>query len=112
MKPSTFPHVAVVGMHFRGEHAKAIVGNLVPPAGLVLAREPDNEYDSYAIKALWLGEDEVPIHIGYIERGQAAFIAPWMDDGWEFSCTVERLELRRNNLHPICTIRPIHADQA
>ena len=103
----TFPQVAVVGMHFRGAEAKATVGNFVPPLTLDLEREPENEYDQFAIKVLYKGQ-----HIGYIERGQAAFIAQHMDAGKTFTCTVDELEVRRNNLHPICTIESIDEAEA
>lgn len=94
-----FPDVAVVGMHFRGDEAKALVASFVPPLELQLEREPSNQYDANAVKVLYHDT-----HIGYIERGQAAFIAAYMDDGWVPTCTVTRLEQRRNNLHPICDI--------
>jgi hypothetical protein len=95
----TFPSVLVVGMHFRGEEAKAAVGNFMPPLTLRLEREPLNPYDSFAIKAFY-GD----LHIGYVERKQAMFISPWMDQGWAATCTVEELQSIKNNLHPVCTI--------
>jgi len=30
-----------------------------------------------------------------------------MDQGVEFTCTCEELEVRKNNLHPICTIAAV-----
>ena len=97
--PKPFPEVRVVGMHFRGDYAKAAVENMEPPLELELEREPENAFDSMAIKVNYNGQ-----HIGYVERGQAAFISPWMDQGHKFTCVVERLETVKNNLHPICTI--------
>lgn len=94
-----FPSVLIVGMHFRGSEAKAAVGNLIPPAAIRLEREPENAYDSFAIKALY-GD----LHIGYVERKQAMFISPWIDQGWTPTCTVEELQTIRQNLHPVCTI--------
>lgn len=94
-----------VGMHFRerdGIPAKAIVGNMVPPVELQLEREPENQYDIYAIKVLYENQ-----HIGYIEKDVAAFLAPEMDEGTEFSCTVTDLVAERNNLYPVCQIVPV-----
>lgn len=94
----------VVGMHFRekeGVPAKAIVGNMVGGEVLTLEREPDNRFDAYAIKVFFQGQ-----HIGYIEASEAAYIAPDIDDGVEFTCTVVELESARNNLYPVVTIAP------
>lgn len=97
--------VAVVGMHFRGPEVKAHVANYVPPLTLTLEREPENQFDQYAIKVL-----DGDTHIGYIESsngGAAPYIASEMDAGATFTCTVERMEERRRNLHPICTIEEV-----
>jgi len=101
MTAPTFPNVLVVGMHFRGAHAVAAVGSFLPPLELQLEREPRNPYDEFAIKVLYQGE-----HIGYIERGQAAFISPQIDAGQKYQCTVNDLVHKGRNLHPSCTIEP------
>lgn len=98
----------VVGMFFRereGVPAKAIVGNMLPGAELQLEREPDNQYDAYAIKVLASGE-----HIGYIEKEHAAFIAPDMDDGADTTCTVTGFIEIKNNNHPLVEIKTSFAD--
>lgn len=100
----TFYDVAVVGMHFRGREIKEMVASFIPPLELELEREPHNAYDEWAIKVLYKGE-----HIGYIERNEAAWIAPFMDEGREFICTCERLEERKKNIHPICTISEVES---
>lgn len=100
-----FQDVAVVGMHFReleGVPAKALVGNMIPPVKLTFQREPDNAHDEYAIKVFFQGQ-----HIGYVEGKAACFIAPYLDEGADYTCTVQRLETRRNNLHPICSFDPV-----
>lgn len=110
MPRQIFNDVAVVGMFHRerdGVPAKAIVSNFVPPLTLDLEREPLNQYDSYAIKVLYQGQ-----HIGYIEAISACYIAPHMDEGKPFTCRVVRLETRKNNLHPICTIEEDQPDDA
>lgn len=100
-----FHDVTIVGMHFReleGVPAKAIVANLFPPVELQFQREPDNEYDEYAIKVFFNNQ-----HIGYVESKSACFIAPYLDDGLDYKCVVQRLEERRKNLHPICSFLPV-----
>lgn len=102
-----YPNVAVVGMHFRGGDAKNIAASLEPGETLRLEREPENQFDSNAIKvfyeALW---------IGYIEAGQAAWIATEMDepDAPAYIATVTGSEDResrgKTNTHPIVTVHP------
>lgn len=104
MKAPTFTDVAVVGMHFRerdGVPAKAIVANFLPPVQLELEREPDNKFDSFAVKVLYQNQ-----HIGYIEASSACFLAPWMDQGHRYKCIVDTLQERKNNLHPIVRLVP------
>lgn len=95
----TFPSVKVVGMHFRGGGAKDVAAALDPGDSVRLEREPDNAYDAYAIKVFV--ED---MHIGYIERGQAAWLAPYMDDGEEPTAIVVGHEEIKNNTHPLLDI--------
>ena len=102
MRTPSFPNVTVVGMHFLGEYAKAAVESMEPGCALQLEREPDNRFDSFAIKVLYNNQ-----HIGYLEARQACFIAPWMDEGNEFDVEVTSLEQRKNNLHPIVNVMPV-----
>lgn len=105
MTPKPFHDVTVVGMHFRerdGVPAKEIVATFEPGTQVQLEREPENAFDSFAIKVLYEGH-----HIGYIEASSALYISPWIDEGHSFTATVERFELKRNNNHPICTIAPV-----
>lgn len=95
----TFPNVRVVGMHFRGGGAKDVAAAMSEATPITLEREPDNQFDAYAIKVLIEN-----FHIGYIERGQAAWISPLMDDGDEAAATFTHHEEVKNNLHPILTI--------
>ena len=103
MRAPTFPNVLVVGMHFR-PNGKAIVASLIPPVSFTLEREPSNQYDMFAIKVLFEGE-----HIGYIERGQAMFISPWMDQGVEYTCVADEFIEQKKNLHPVVTVAPVEA---
>jgi len=105
MNIPTFEEVRVVGMHFRerdGVPAKSIVANFVPPLTLDLEREPDNRFDEFAIKVMYAGQ-----HIGYIEASSACYIAPWIDEGQKFRCTVEDMIEVKRNLHPVCCIEPV-----
>lgn len=104
MKNPAFQDVRVVGMHFRerdGIPAKSIVANFVPPVSLELEREPTNQYDGFAVKAIYNGQ-----HIGYIEAGCAAFLAPHLDDGVSYTCTVHELVEDRRNLYPVVSLEP------
>lgn len=106
---TNFPDVAVVGMHFRGSEVKALVAGLEvpeesePPLTFRLEREPANLFDANAIKVFFEST-----HIGYIERGQAAFIAYHMDEGRTATCILRRMEERTtgkaHNIHPICEV--------
>lgn len=96
---SSYPLVRVVGMHFRGSHAKEYAAQLLPGFNeLTLEREPKNPHDPYAIKVLAPGEP--PWHLGYIERGAASFIALDLDSGDEFRVTVEDILEEKRNFIP------------
>lgn len=99
--PTTYSMVRVVGMHFRGQHAKDYAAALQPGDTLLLEREPTNEYDSFAIKVNTPDfEDRLGFHLGYIEKGAARWIASEMDEGMEFICTVRDLLEDKNNVYP------------
>lgn len=82
-----FPDVKCVGMHFRGGDAVALAASLEEGEVLRLERETDNAHDGNAIKVFFEST-----HIGYVERGQAAWIAPLMDEGGAVTATVTRIE--------------------
>lgn len=65
------------GAHFRGEEAKNICALMSKGEAVALEREPENQYDPFAIKAM-TGNG---IHIGYIAKEDAAAIAPQLDEG-------------------------------
>lgn len=99
---STFNNVQLVGMHFRGQHAKEYAAALQPGDTLLLEREPDNEYDENAIKVLTPGDDG--FHLAYVNKETAAWLAPEMDEGKTFVCTIDRVEPYKNNVYPYATI--------
>ena len=111
----SFENVAVVGMHFRGEHAKKFAAELQPGDTLLLEREPDNPYDQNAIKVL-VPADE-PWHLGYINRTDAAWISPYLEN----PAITPRVEVERvapagtgknTNLYPFVTITLEEAEVA
>ena len=98
----TYPNVKVVGMHFRGAHAKEIASALLPGNTLTLEREPENQFDINAIKVIHPGTEQ---HIGYVEASQAAWTASELDETSEPpTCTVTGLETANRNTYPVVTI--------
>lgn len=95
----TFENVRVVGMHFRGGGAKDVAAAMTEATPIVLEPEPENQFDAYAIKVL-VGD----MHIGYIERGQAAWITPLLEEGAAATAVLTHHEEVKNNIHPILTI--------
>lgn len=82
----------MVGANFRPQECRDICATLEPGQALRLEREPLNMYDENAIKVIYADlADEY--HLGYIESksGLAKEIAPWLDDGWVFDCTIHSL---------------------
>ena len=104
-----FENVSVVGMHFRGEHAKQYAAALQPGDELFLEAEPDNPYDQNAIKVLAPSDEGEPWHLGYINRADAAWISPHLTPEAEVKVTVERVATagtgRNSNLYPFVTIQ-------
>ena len=96
----TFDDCTVVGMHFRPEGAKQIAASLEPGDSVTLQREPGNPHDENAIMVLV--ED---FHIGYIEREDAAWIAPHADeDGAVLTGEVSHHIQRNRNTHPVIRV--------
>jgi len=85
----------LVGTHFRGSEAKHLVNALAPgDTNFQFEREPDNEYDSNAIRVLIEGE-----HVGYLARVNNNSVARAMDEGAAISATVIDFEGRKPVLH-------------
>ena len=102
---SDYREVQVVGMHFRGPEAKDYAANLEAGAVLYLEREDDNQYDVNAIKVMAPGVNGAPMwHLGYINKDNAAWISPDLDDGVEFDVTVEEVRFAQNNHYPYVTL--------
>ena len=73
------------GASFRPMEAQAAVLNLIPGKELLLVREPENVHDNNAIMVVTHDE----IHIGFVAAEHAATLAPLMDEGLQFICTVD-----------------------
>ena len=112
----SFKNVAVVGMHFRGEHAKKFAAELQPGDELFLEREPDNPYDQNAIKVM-VFENGNYWHLGYINRTDAAWISPYLENpSITPKVEVERVAPagtgKNTNLYPFVTITLEEAEVA
>ena len=101
MSAPAFPGVRVVGAFYRGAEAVEATAALQPGDTLSVKREPENEYDQNAV-AVYLGS----IHIGYIERGQAAWLSPWLDQDVSYNCVVQELMTHRNTIYPLVDLTP------
>jgi hypothetical protein len=73
------------GLSFRPLSAKEVGNKLEDGALLKLERDSENAYDPNAIKVI---EPESGEWIGFVAKEHAAEIAPHMDYGVEFECTV------------------------
>lgn len=95
-KPDTFKkkevqikvlETAIAGMsfHVEDEQEEENLQKLVPGTELALYREPDNQYDEWAI-AVYYGEND---RLGYVTRYKNETIARLMDCGKRFIAIVD-----------------------
>lgn len=80
------------GLSFRPIDAKAYAGTLTEGDSLLIEREPENAFDPNAIKVL---SPERSLHIGYVAKEVAVELAPLMDEGRFFSCSVESVMMKQ-----------------
>lgn len=80
------------GLSFRPPEAKAYANTLTEGDPLLIEREPSNQFDPNAIKVL---SPEGSIHIGYVAKEIAVELAPMMDEGRFFSCSVESVMMKQ-----------------
>lgn len=66
----------IAGVKFRPPEAQAVYAELEEGDELHLSREPDNQFDTNAIKVLFDGT-----FIGYVPAYLAESLAPMLDDG-------------------------------
>lgn len=103
----------VRGMQYRGPDAWFVVHDLEIGDPLLVEREPENEYDSYAVKVVAPIYTDGLIHIGYIAREKAVTMASFIDKGWVYTscvykgCVVKKSAILLNSLVVKCTpIKP------
>ena len=97
-------YALVKGAFYRSPEIRQYVEMLDAGSPLALVREPENPYDANAIK---VQDPDSELHLGYINKEMAELLAPDMDDGWAFTCTVvELVEGNRVN-YPKCRIEPV-----
>jgi len=80
------------GLSFRQIDDKAFFNTLSERDGLLIEREPHNQFDPNAIKVM--SPDGV-YHIGYVAKEVAVELAPLMDEGRFFTCTVDSLMMKQ-----------------
>lgn len=98
MKLPAFNKSLVVGVRYRSPFEQTVAASIAPCDGLVLEREPNNSFDSAAIKVL-----HGSTHIGYIQREVAALLSPLMDRGFFYTATV----VKNCRISIVANIRPI-----
>ena len=76
------------GTQFRPEEARQVVMGLEVGNSLDLEREPDNAFDSNAIKVLSPEHEGEAAFLGYIAKEIAISLAPAMDSGTKYRVTV------------------------
>lgn len=96
----------LMGVNFRPIEAKAIVLKLQEGDALILQREPLNAYDGNAVQVLAPDDNEVEPNcfLGYVAKEIASDLAPWMDQGWHFTCTTG---MRMSETKVVLNIEPI-----
>ena len=80
--------LAGMQFHIESEEEKQALDAITPGKELMLFREPENEYDEWAV-AVYLTENE---KLGYISRYKNETIARLMDAGKKFTAVVDDAE--------------------
>ena len=80
--------LAGMQFHIESEEEKQALDAITPGKELMLFREPENEYDEWAV-AVYLTEND---KLGYISRYKNETIARLMDAGKRFTAVVEEME--------------------
>ncbi len=80
--------LAGMQFHIESEEEKQTLDAITPGTELLLFREPENEYDEWAV-AVYLTEND---KLGYISRYKNETIARLMDAGKRFTAVVDDAE--------------------
>lgn len=78
----------LVGINFRPAEVRELIKALSVGDSLTLERDPLNPYDENAVKVFYEGDLSDLEFLGFIERGIAASLARWMDEGWLYTATI------------------------
>lgn len=76
--------VILAGAKFRPAEAKEVIRGLAPNDKLTLEREPDNEYDEFAVRILKDG-----VFIGYVPKEVSEEVSTRLDNGEEPEVTAD-----------------------
>jgi hypothetical protein len=90
---------------FQFHEGKALWKQLKEGDALTLTREPDNHYDSKAIRVEWQGHK-----LGYVPRRENLDLARLMDNGQQLHARITRLQQARNPWERIRfeVLAPVH----
>lgn len=92
--------IAGMGFHVENEEEEENLQELIPGTELKLYREPNNQYDEWAI-AVYYGENDL---LGYVTRYKNETIARLMDCGKKFIAIVDEARDSEQKLN--CSIAP------
>lgn len=95
----------LAGANFRPSSAQGRTLGLKPGDHAFLERDPDNQYDDNAVRVLTEGDRDF---IGFVPREMAATIAPLLDVGYLYGCSV----ISSGNLKPTFEVWLKHPDHA
>lgn len=86
----------IVGLTFNDDYPNNVFaiasGFALGDDSLDLVREPNNEFDPNAISVYKDGKK-----LGHISKKMAGFVAPQMDCGIEYNCSVEGIVISQDN---------------
>lgn len=81
MKKETTEEIKIQGTYYLGKEIRDMVKEIPIGTFLYLEREPENAYDTNAIKVIYKNILEEQFHIGYVSRPANEEIAEAMDLG-------------------------------
>ena len=91
---TAYTDIPLRGVYFRTPTERGFADALEEGVLLSLEREPDNEHDPNAIKVCYKA-DGLDLHLGYVAREAATWIAPDLDDGHSYRCLVSSITEER-----------------